>query len=99
MCKMQGTLEVGALVAIANDVDDAVFNSNEAETYEKLLEAEGRGNGGKSALFNLKDTAISYDLLNPLWLLQMISLETFVELNIDLAIFRFPFSTRCDLSE
>ena len=76
----------------------AVINANEAEMDETSLEAEGKGNGGKSALFNLKDTAILYDLLNLLlWLRQMKSLETSTELNIDSVNFRFPFSTRCDL--
>ena len=67
---------------------------------ETGLEAEAKVNGGKSALFNLKDTAIIYDLLNLLlWLRQMKSLETSIELNIDSDNFRFPFSTRCNLSE
>ena len=107
--KKQRTLEVGVLVAIAYDLDDlililrgkgllAVINNNEAETDGTFLEAEGKGNEEKSALFNLKDTAILYDLLNSLWLLQM-SLETSIEFNIDLANFRFPFSTWCNLSE
>ena len=68
---MQRTLEVGVFVAIANDQIlilrgkglRAVLNGNEAEMDETGLEAEGRGNGGKSELFNLKDTAILYDLL------------------------------------
>ena len=78
----------------------AVINGNEAEMDETGLEAEGKGNGGKSALFNLKDTAILYKLLNLLlWLRQMKSLETSIELNIDSANFRYPFSTRCNLSE
>ena len=77
LCKMRGTLAVGVLVAIANDLDDlililrgkdflAVINGNEAETGERFLDAKGKGNGGKSALFNLKDTAILYDLINSL---------------------------------
>ena len=109
-CRMQGTLEIGVLVAIANDLNDlililqgkcflAVINSNEAETDETFLEAERKDNGGKSVLFNLKDTAILFDLLNSLWLPQMMSLETYIELNIDSANFRFPFFTRCNLSE
>ena len=107
-CKMQGTLEIGVFVAIANDLIlilrgkglQAVIDGNEAEMDETGLEAEGKGNGGKSALFNLKDTAILYDLPNLLsWLRQMTSLETSIELNIDSANFRFPFSTRCNLSE
>ena len=66
---------------------------------ETGLEAEGKGNGGKSALFNLKDTAILYELLNLLlWLRQMKSLETSIELNIDSANLRYPFSARCNLS-
>ena len=66
-CEMQGTLEVGVLVAIANNLDDlilillgkgffAAINSNEAEMDESGLEAEEKGNGGKSALFSLKDS-------------------------------------------
>ena len=63
---MQGTLEIGAFVAIANDLISilrgnglqAVINGNEEQMEETSLEAEGRGNGGKSALFNLKDTTI-----------------------------------------
>ena len=107
-CKMQGTLEIGVFVAIANDLIlilrgkglQAVIDGNEAEMDETGLEAEGKGNGGKSVLFNLKDTAILFDLLNLLlWLRQITSLETSVELNIDSANFRFPFSTRCNLSE
>ena len=63
---MQGTLEIGVFVAIANDLIlllpkiglQVVMNGNEAEMDETGLEAEGKGNGGKSVLFNLKDTAI-----------------------------------------
>ena len=95
---------------IANDLDNlililwgkglqAVINGNEAETDETGLEAERKDNGEKSALCNLKDTAILYDLLNLLWLLQMLSLETSIEVNIDSTNFRCPFSTRCNLSE
>ena len=109
-CKMPETLEVRVLVAMANYSDDlililrgkglqAVINSNEVETDKTLLETEGEGNGGKSALFNLKDTTILFDLLNSLWLLQMMSLKTSTELNIDSANFRLPFSTTCNLSE
>ena len=51
---------------------------------ETGLGAEGKGNGGKSVLFNLKDTALLCDLLNLLlWLRQIKSLETSIELNID----------------
>ena len=107
---MPETLEVRVLVAMANYSDDlililrgkglqAVINSNEVETDKTLLETEGEGNGGKSALFNLKDTTILFDLLNSLWLLQMMSLKTSTELNIDSANFRLPFSTTCNLSE
>ena len=75
----------------------AVINGNEAEMDETGLEVEGKGNGGNSSLFNLKDTAILYDLLNlSLWLE---SLETSIKLNIESASFRFPFSARCNLSE
>ena len=35
---------------------------------ETGLEAEGKGNEGKSALFNLNYTVFLYDLLNLLWL-------------------------------
>ena len=56
-CIMRGTLEIGVFVAIANSlililrrkVLQAVINVNKAEMDE-------RGNGGKSALFNLKDS-------------------------------------------
>ena len=41
----------------------AIINVNEAEMDETGLEVQVKGNGGKSALFNLKDTAILYDLL------------------------------------
>ena len=61
------------------------------------LEVEQKGNGGNSALFNLKDTAISYDLLNLLLWLE--SLETSIELNNYSVSFRFPFSNRCNLPE
>ena len=97
---MRLILEIGVFVAIANDLIlilrgkglQAVIDGNEAEMDETGLEAEGKGNGGKSALFNLKDTAILYDLPNLLsWLRQMTSLETSIELNIDSANFRFPF--------
>ena len=70
-CKMRGTLEIGVFVAIANDLVlilrekglQAVISGNEAEMDETGLEAEGKGNGVKSALFNLKGTAILYELL------------------------------------
>ena len=104
-CEKRGTLEIRVFVAMANDLLiilqgkglQAVINGNEAEMDETGLEVEGKGNGGNSALFNLKDTAILYDLLNLLLWLE--SLETSTELNIDSASFRFPFSTRCNLSE
>ena len=98
----------GVFVAIANDPIlllrgkglQAVLSGNEAEMDETDLEAEGKGNGGKSALFNLKDTDILCDLLNLLlWLRQMNSLETSIKLNIDSANFRFPFSPRCNRCE
>ena len=65
-------LEIRVFVAMANDLLiilrgkglQAVINGNEAEMDETGLEVEGKGNGGNSALFNLKDTAILYDLLN-----------------------------------
>ena len=58
---------------------------------ETGLEIEGKGNGRKSALFNLKDTAILYDLLNLLWLLQMMPLETSTELNIESSQLQISF--------
>ena len=76
-CKMRGTLEKGVFVAITNDLIlillgkglQAVINGNETEMDETGLEVVGKGNGGNSALFNLKDTAILYDMLNLLsWL-------------------------------
>ena len=36
----------------------AVTDGNEAEMDETGLETEGKGNGGKSVLYNLEDTAI-----------------------------------------
>ena len=105
---MRGTLEINVFVAIANDLIlilqakglQEVINRNEAKMDETGLEAKGKGNGGKLALFNLKDTAISYNLLNLLlWLQQMKPLETSIELNINSINFRFPFPTRCTLSE
>ena len=92
-CKIRVTQEVGVLVPITNDLDDlililrgicflAVINGKEAETEETGLEAERKGKAGKSVMLNLKDTAISYDLLNTLWFLQMILLETFIEVTI-----------------
>ena len=35
-------------------------NGNEADVEDKRLDTEGKGNGGKSALFNMKDTSIFY---------------------------------------
>ena len=104
-CEKRGTLEIGVFLAMANDLFiilqgkglQAVINGTEAELDKTGLEVEGKGNGGNSALFNLKDTAILYDLLNLLLWLE--SLETSIELNIDSSSFRFPFSTRCDLPE
>ena len=104
-CEMRGRHEIGVFLVMANNLLiilrgkglQAVINGNEAEMDETGLEVEGKGNGGNSALFNLKDTAILYDLLNLLLWLE--SLKTSIELNIDSASFRFPFSTRCNLSE
>ena len=101
---MRGTLEIGVFVAIVLILQEkglqAVINGNEADVDETGLEAEGKGNGRKSALFNLKDTVILYEMINLLlWLRQMNSLESSIELNIDSANFRYPFSTRCDLTE
>ena len=75
----------------------AVINGNEAEMDETGLEVEGKRNGGNSALSNLKDTAILYDLLNLLLCLK--SLENSIELNIASASFRFSFSARCNPPE
>ena len=69
---MRGTLEIGLYVATANDLVlillgkglQAVINGNEEKMDETGLEAEGKCNGGKSTLFDLKDTAILYELLN-----------------------------------
>ena len=104
-CEMRRTLEIGVFVVLTNDLLiilrgkglQAVKNGNEAEMDETGLDVEGKGNEGNSALFYLKDTAILYDLLNLLLWLE--SLKTSIELNIDSASFRFPFSTRCNLSE
>ena len=65
-CEMRGTLEIGVFVAIANDLIlilrrkgfQTVINDNEADMDETSLEEEGKGNGRKAALFNLKETAI-----------------------------------------
>ena len=97
---MWGTLEIGVLVAITNDLDGLIFiYDNEPKTDETDLETEGKGSGGKSTLFNLKEKVILYDILNSLWLLQMMLLEASIELNIDSTNFRFPFAPRCNLSE
>ena len=55
---MQGTLEIAnALISILPGKGlQAVINGNEGEMGETGLEAEGKGNGGKSVLFNLKDS-------------------------------------------
>ena len=42
----------------------AVAQGSDKETEEHDLEKLGKDNGGKSALFNLKDTTILQDLLN-----------------------------------
>ena len=63
-CKMRGKLEIGVFVAIANDLIlkfqgqglQAVINGIEAEMDETGLEAAGKCNGGKSAVFNVKDS-------------------------------------------
>ena len=104
-CEKLVILEIRVFLAMANNLLiilrgkglQAVTNGNKAELDETSLEVERKGNGGNSALFNLKDTALLYDLLNLLLWLE--SLETSIELNIDSASFRFPFSTRCNLSE
>ena len=74
----------------------AVANNNEAgaglDTVEKYRE-------GKSKLFNLKETVILWDIRNCFCLLQVTPLQFSIELNIDSANFRFPFSTRCTLSK
>ena len=102
LAKCEKKLEMGVLIAIANDLDDPIFtlwekglqavvNDNEAENDETGLEIEGKGNGRKSPLFNLKDTAILYNLLNLLWLLQMMPLETSTELNIESSQLKISF--------
>ena len=104
-CDIRGTLEIGVFVAMTNDLLiilrgkglQAVITGNEAEMDETDLEVERKSNGGNSALLNLKDTAILYDLINLLLWLE--SSETSIELNIDSTIFRFPFSTRYNQSE
>ena len=104
-CNKRGTLEIGVFVAMANDLLiilrgrslQAVINGNEAEMDQTGLEVEGKRNGGNSALSNLKDTAILYDLLNLLLCLK--SLENSIELNIASASFRFSFSARCNPPE
>ena len=55
---MQGTLEIAnALILILPGKGlQAVINGSEGEMDETGLEAEGKGNGGKSVLFNLKDS-------------------------------------------
>ena len=66
---LEKTLEIDVLIAIANNLDDlkfilqgkgflAVMNGNEPDKDQTFLGAKGKGNGGKPALFNLKDTAI-----------------------------------------
>lgn len=107
-CEIRGTPEVDVLVAIAIDLDDlililqgkdflSVINGSESEGDERFLVAEGKRNGGKLVLFNLIETAILYDLLNALQLLQMMSLETCIELNINSSNIRIPFFTRRNL--
>lgn len=107
-CEIRGTPEVDVLVAIAIDLDDlililqgkdflSVINGSESEGDERFLEPEGKRNGGKLVLFNLIETAILYDLLNALQLLQMMSLETCIELNINSSNIRIPFFTRRNL--
>ena len=76
-----------------------VSNDNEAGTEETGLDTVEKDNRGKSKLFNLKDTATLQDVRNCLCLLQLKSLQILIELNIDSANFRFPFSTKCKLSE
>ena len=57
---MRGTLEIAnALILILLGKGlQTVINGNEGEMDETGLEAEGKGYGGKSVLFNLKDTTI-----------------------------------------
>ena len=52
---------------------------------ETGLDTVEKDKGGKSKLFNLKDTVTP--------------LQFSIEVNIDSANFRFPFPTRCTLSE
>ena len=77
----------------------AVKNYNEAGTEETGLDIVEKDNARKSKLFNLKDTAILYDIRNCLCLLQVTPLRFLIKMSIDSANFRFPFSTRCTLSE
>ena len=77
----------------------AVKNYNEAGTEETGLDTVEKDNARKSKLFNLKDTAILYDIRNCLCLLQVTPLRFLIKMNIESANFRFPFSTRCTLSE
>ena len=59
-------LEIRVFVAMANSLLKilkgkglkTVINGNEVEMDGPGWEVEGKGNGGNSALFNLKDTAI-----------------------------------------
>ena len=74
-------------------------NYNEAGTEETGLDTVEKDNARKSKLFNLKDTAILYDIRNCLCLLQVTPLRFLIKMNIDSANFRFSFSTRCTLSE
>ena len=67
-------------------------NDNEARTEETDLDTVENDKGGKSKLFNFKDTS---DIRNCLCLLQVTPLQLLIELNIDSANFRFSFSTRC----
>ena len=81
-CEKRVRLEIRVFVAMANDLLiilrgkglQAVINGNEAEMDETGLGVEGKGNGGNSALSNLKDTAILYDLLGLLLWLESLKL-------------------------
>ena len=69
----------------------AVINGNKPEMDETGSETEIKDNGGKSALFSLKDKAILYYLLNLLWFQQMMTLKTSIESNIDSGKFQISF--------
>ena len=52
------------------------------KTEEQNLQKVGKDNGGKPALFKLKDTAALWDLSNRIWLLCLTLSKFAVKLNI-----------------